>query len=357
MNQEERYSYIVRDVVNNVGNRDLVFRWKNPILEKMIYEATNKKAIFYVSRAKSRIDNVETFSDEVLKGKSQQLYLVLDFKWNNNDADRYQKMGFQDIKDYCFALPESRRVDVEKTEKIGGCGEITDNYGNSLKTRSKISVIFTGINSSVVVGENVVLPRTPIKIGSNITIVIEDSCRVESAASIKLAEGSSLTLHKNVTIWGMHILVNNDSVLEIGENTTMQTGKIRTGRNQIIKIGEDCMFSWDIVFLAHDGHLLWNTENGHCINNTIGETRESITLGNHVWVGGETVFLPNTKIDSGSVCGYRSLVKGQFPNNCIIAGSPAKILRKNIAWTRANTSLSEKDYYKLCEDYRIRTIK
>ncbi len=155
----------------------------------------------------------------------------------------------------------------------------------------------------------------------------------------------------------MSIFINTDSVVEIGKGTTMQTGKLKTGRNQIVKIGEDCMFSWDIVFCPHDGHLIWDVNTGECINNTLGMKRESVVIGDHVWVGGETVFLSNTKIESGSICGYRSLVKGKIPNNCVVAGSPAKVIKKNVAWSRENISLNQDDYYKIKQEYRKLTEK
>ena len=117
--------------------------------------------------------------------------------------------------------------------------------------------------------------------------------------------------------------------------------------NQEIIIGKDCMFSWDVVILAHDGHLIW-TIDGKSINNTSGERNKSIILGDHIWIGGETAILPNTKIGDGVICGYRSLVKGNYPNNCIVCGAPAKIIKKNIAWSRQNVSFDEKgDFNKI----------
>ena len=41
-----------------------------------------------------------------------------------------------------------------------------------------------------------------------------------------------------------------------------------------------------------------------------------------------------TSIGDGSIIGARSVVKKAFPNNCSIAGNPAKIVRKNVAWGR-----------------------
>ena len=146
-------------------------------------------------------------------------------------------------------------------------------------------------------------------------------------SSYILETNSSLIIGENVKINGLNIFINSYSSVCIGDFTIMQTGKLRTGRNQEIIIGKDCMFSWDVVILAHDGHLIW-TIDGKSINNTSGERTKSIILGNHMWIGGETAILPNTKIGDGVICGYRSLVKGNYPNNCIVCGAPAKIIKK-----------------------------
>ncbi len=42
----------------------------------------------------------------------------------------------------------------------------------------------------------------------------------------------------------------------------------------------------------------------------------------------------NTQIGNGSIIGAMSLVKSIIPNNCIAAGIPARVIRKNIAWSR-----------------------
>lgn len=41
-----------------------------------------------------------------------------------------------------------------------------------------------------------------------------------------------------------------------------------------------------------------------------------------------------TNIGNGSIVGAKSVVKGQFPNNCSIGGNPAKIVRRDCAWAR-----------------------
>ena len=49
---------------------------------------------------------------------------------------------------------------------------------------------------------------------------------------------------------------------------------------------------------------------------------------------GHSCILYNTEIGDGSIIGAMSLVKGKIPNNCIAAGNPAKVIKRNVAWSR-----------------------
>ena len=53
-----------------------------------------------------------------------------------------------------------------------------------------------------------------------------------------------------------------------------------------------------------------------------------------------TVILGGTEIGDNSVVAANSVVRGKFPNNCVIAGAPAKIVKRyneqTNRWERTN---------------------
>lgn len=53
-----------------------------------------------------------------------------------------------------------------------------------------------------------------------------------------------------------------------------------------------------------------------------------ITVGNDVWFGASVQVLPGVVIGSNVVVGAGSVVTKSIPDNCIVAGNPAKIIRK-----------------------------
>lgn len=56
----------------------------------------------------------------------------------------------------------------------------------------------------------------------------------------------------------------------------------------------------------------------------------------------------------GSVVGLSSVVTRVFPNNCIVAGVPARLKRKDVAWERDHLTL-KKPFYKPNADVLTRS--
>lgn len=53
-----------------------------------------------------------------------------------------------------------------------------------------------------------------------------------------------------------------------------------------------------------------------------------IIIGNNVWIGENAVILAGSEIGDGCIIGANSVVKGKFGKDLIIAGSPAKQIKK-----------------------------
>lgn len=53
-----------------------------------------------------------------------------------------------------------------------------------------------------------------------------------------------------------------------------------------------------------------------------------VTIGNNVWIGENVCILLGVNIGDGCVIGANSVVNRDIPGNCIIAGSPAKVIKK-----------------------------
>jgi len=54
----------------------------------------------------------------------------------------------------------------------------------------------------------------------------------------------------------------------------------------------------------------------------------AITIGDNVWIGGNTCILPGVTIGNNVVIGAGSVVTKNIPDNVIAAGNPCKIIRE-----------------------------
>ena len=68
----------------------------------------------------------------------------------------------------------------------------------------------------------------------------------------------------------------------------------------------------------------FNKEKGYQTDREYGKP---ITIGNNCWIGAKVTILDGTKIGNGCIVAAGAVVKGIFPDNVIIGGVPAKILK------------------------------
>ena len=57
------------------------------------------------------------------------------------------------------------------------------------------------------------------------------------------------------------------------------------------------------------------------------EFAKPISIGNNVWIGGNSVICPGVTLGNNVVVGAGSVVTKNFPDNVVIAGNPAKIIK------------------------------
>ena len=55
---------------------------------------------------------------------------------------------------------------------------------------------------------------------------------------------------------------------------------------------------------------------------------KKVTIGNDVWIGGSVTILPGISLGNNVIVGAGSVVTKSFPDNVVIAGNPAKIIKK-----------------------------
>lgn len=189
-------------------------------------------------------------------------------------------------------------------------------------------------NNNFVIG-TAFLKKTKIHvIGKNNKIIIDDYSKLNKCVFKIRGNNNIVHISNNVIIneTDFHILDNNNEI-SLGHHTTItrRTNLSALESTKLI-IGSDCMLATDIMFRTGDFHKIVDSE-GKRINPS-----KDIILGDHVWICAKVTGLKGTKIASNCIVGACSLVtKDYSEENCIIAGQPASVVKRNINWMRERT--------------------
>lgn len=178
------------------------------------------------------------------------------------------------------------------------------------KTRMGSGVIFwkNASNNKITFGKNFVSRQLWIIIKSN-------DCH--------------LIIGDNVTFAGQIELHGVGRTLVIGNNTTV-FGAVLICRDKDITIGENCLFSREIEIRSTDVHKIYDLDTKKRVNEP-----QDVVIGDHVWIGAKAFISKGARIPSGSIVGATSFVNKAFEEeNVVIAGTPAKIVKRNIYWER-----------------------
>jgi acetyltransferase-like isoleucine patch superfamily enzyme len=112
--------------------------------------------------------------------------------------------------------------------------------------------------------------------------------------------------------------------LEIGNGTYINPNSLIFCRTKIT-IGDNCAISWNCEIIDDDMHTL-------IIDKNTGVSSKEIRIGNRVWVGSNVRILKGVNIGNNSVIASGSVVTHDVPENTLVAGIPAKILKDKIDW-------------------------
>lgn len=154
-------------------------------------------------------------------------------------------------------------------------------------------------------------------------------------------DNNYIEIQENVTIFKiLHINISdNECIFKIGKHTTIfELNVLINENNNKVEIGEDCMISRDVRILASDSHSIILKETNECIN----YHKTGVKIGNHVWLGINTLILKDTQIGDNSVVAAGAVVTNKENlEGVVLGGNPAKIIKTGITWERKTPQKTE----------------
>lgn len=227
--------------------------------------------------------------------------------------------------------------------------------------------LFKKSNNKVILENGKILSLSSLDIkvnGYNNEIVITNGFNKKIFKNIAVTingNGNKITLPSNTNYKNFRLSIYNDNVevklpvsseftnvnisMENGENQQLIMGDGTTIRGATIKmlestkllIGKDCMFARDIEIQTSDFHAIFDKDSKELLNCSNGN---SMIIGDNCWIANSVAFLKNASIANNTIVGNSAVVTKKFTEeNIVIAGNPAKIIKRNVGWSRERPHL------------------
>ncbi len=172
--------------------------------------------------------------------------------------------------------------------------------------------------------------------GHNNFIQLELPINFVNGANIKIFNDNVKIKINSSPYLGISLLClhGDGQICSIRKNTVMVDVSISMVGNTKLYIGTDCMFSAGPVYIMPcDGHSILDIKT----NNIVNAPLEPIIIGNHCWIGNSCKLIRGAKIPNNTIVGIGSIVNQVFEEEyTIIAGAPAKIIKRGRKWDKKN---------------------
>lgn len=122
--------------------------------------------------------------------------------------------------------------------------------------------------------------------------------------------------------------------VKIGENCRIYISSWGT-EPDMVEVGNNVTITSEVVILTHDGSTcLVKDDNGDRYYKYA-----PVKIGDNVFIGYRSIILPGVEIGSNVVVAAGSIVTKSIPNNSVVAGNPAKVIKSFDAYKEKIMSL------------------
>ena len=196
----------------------------------------------------------------------------------------------------------------------------------SLKHNGSLKGIKAHKNTSIIKSKQAsMLELDSVNIGLNNTELGSLGMNSDWKTVLQVGPNASLTIGKNSFIYsGVKILVEKGAFVSIGAGSLVSLYSNIFAKERI-EIGDGCFVSWGVQIIDSDHHTV--VIDGHDTVPT-----KPISIGDRVWVGCNATILKGVTIGNNCIVAAGAVVTKSFPDNVLIGGNPARVIKENIDW-------------------------
>lgn len=164
--------------------------------------------------------------------------------------------------------------------------------------------------------------RASIKIGESFYFNSKFNHRDPFPSFLSMYEHSTLQVDR-------HFSIHSNARVSVAAGATLSLGSGYINSNAAIACFESITIGYDVAIA--ENVVIRDSDNHEIPDGRHIKTRP-VTIGNHVWIGMNSMILKGVTIGDGCIVAAGSVVNKSFPANCLIGGVPAKILKEHIQW-------------------------
>jgi len=150
-------------------------------------------------------------------------------------------------------------------------------------------------------------------------------CRGKSR--LQFAEGLTTGHHCRFDLLGEED--DNSKKLVIGKNCKLGDNVHIVASEKVI-IGDNCLMA-SKIFISDTSHGDYSDATIDSSPGVPPDERplymKPVSIGNNVWIGENVCILLGVSIGDGCIIAANSVVNRNIPNNCMVAGSPVKVIK------------------------------
>lgn len=141
---------------------------------------------------------------------------------------------------------------------------------------------------------------------------------IEPSSTINnVKTGNKVKIAKRCSVFG-----GEDNLLEIGANSYIGMNSIMNGFAAKLTIGENVSIAQNVNIMVDSG-----PNASPAMQKVFPIAKGPVNIGNHCWIGGNTIIMPNVDLGDFCVVAANSFVNKSFPAFSIIGGCPAQLIR------------------------------
>jgi acetyltransferase-like isoleucine patch superfamily enzyme len=164
-------------------------------------------------------------------------------------------------------------------------------------------------------------------------LIVEPGARLIGVRITMWGDDNTIRIGADARLFRSHLWAEGQQCrVTVGDRSTLERGTklaaVEPGSS--LTIGSDCICAERAELRTSDSHAIFDVD-----DNRINPAAD-ISIGHHVWIGNGALVLKGVSLASHSIVAARAVIaRSNTEEGTVLAGIPARVVRKDVSWKRA----------------------